>query len=53
MDKPPPGNGLLLMSVQKVFDFASNLLERATRIELVTSSLGSWHSTAELRPLGL
>ena len=27
------------------------LVERATRIELVTSSLGSWHSTAELRPL--
>jgi hypothetical protein len=25
-------------------------LERATRFELVTSSLGSWHSTAELRP---
>ena len=24
--------------------------ERATRIELATSSLGSWHSTAELRP---
>ena len=29
------------------------LVERATRIELVTSSLGSWHSTAELRPLSL
>ena len=26
-------------------------LERATGIEPVTSSLGSWHSTAELRPL--
>jgi hypothetical protein len=24
--------------------------ERATRFELVTSSLGSWHSTTELRP---
>src|SRR5215467_11923797 len=28
-----------------------NILERATGIEPVTSSLGSWHSTAELRPL--
>jgi hypothetical protein len=28
-------------------------VERATRIELVTSSLGSWHSTAELRPLSV
>ena len=27
------------------------ILERATGIEPVTSSLGSWHSTAELRPL--
>src|ERR1041384_6507289 len=27
------------------------MLERATGIEPVTSSLGSWHSTAELRPL--
>ena len=26
-------------------------MERATGIEPVTSSLGSWHSTAELRPL--
>jgi hypothetical protein len=26
-------------------------LERAARIELATSSLGSWHSTAELHPL--
>ena len=26
------------------------MLERATGIEPVTSSLGSWHSTAELRP---
>ncbi len=25
-------------------------MERATGIEPVTSSLGSWHSTAELRP---
>ena len=27
------------------------ILERATGIEPATSSLGSWHSTAELRPL--
>jgi hypothetical protein len=26
-------------------------LERATGVEPATSSLGSWHSTAELRPL--
>src|SRR3990172_4879826 len=30
---------------------SSRVLERATGIEPVTSSLGSWHSTAELRPL--
>jgi hypothetical protein len=29
----------------------AEMLERATGIEPVTSSLGSWHSTAELRPL--
>ena len=28
-------------------------LERAAGIEPTTSSLGSWHSTAELRPLYL
>ena len=28
-------------------------LERETGIEPATSSLGSWHSTAELLPLGL
>ena len=27
-------------------------MERATGVEPATSSLGSWHSTAELRPLG-
>jgi hypothetical protein len=26
-------------------------MERAARVELATSSLGSWHSTTELRPL--
>jgi hypothetical protein len=26
-------------------------LERATGVEPATSSLGSWHSTTELRPL--
>ena len=26
--------------------------ERATGLEPATSSLGSWHSTTELRPLG-
>jgi hypothetical protein len=26
-------------------------MERATGVEPATSSLGSWHSTAELRPL--
>jgi hypothetical protein len=31
--------------------FVGELLERAGRIELPTSSLGSWHSAAELRPL--
>jgi hypothetical protein len=38
-------------SRSEVFDFAKKFLERATGIEPVTSSLGSWHSTAELRPL--
>ena len=28
------------------------IVERATGVEPATSSLGSWHSTAELRPLG-
>src|SRR5262249_60871172 len=31
--------------------YLRKILERATGIEPVTSSLGSWHSTAELRPL--
>ena len=29
----------------------NEVLERATGVEPATSSLGSWHSTAELRPL--
>src|SRR5579875_470587 len=41
----PPALGLL-SDLARLFG-----LERATGIEPVTSSLGSWHSTAELRPL--
>ena len=31
-------------------DFLGHSEERATGLEPVTSSLGSWHSTTELRP---
>ena len=37
----------------KINSRSSDFLERATRVELATFSLGSWHSTTELRPLGL
>ena len=36
---------------QKPPIFLRELLERAIGIEPMTSSLGSWHSAAELRPL--
>jgi hypothetical protein len=35
----------------QVLGISANYLERETGIEPATSSLGSWHSTAELLPL--
>ena len=46
-------NEELLADLRKYLILSAEIVERATRIELVTSSLGSWHSTAELRPLAL
>jgi hypothetical protein len=33
------------------YEDVAKRLERATGVEPATSSLGSWHSTTELRPL--
>jgi hypothetical protein len=46
---PAPGFATLMSRFKKLIGLGR--MERAMGIEPTTSSLGSWHSTAELRPL--
>ena len=49
--KTPPG-GCCHREAQSVFAFGYDAIKRAIGFEPTTSSLGSWHSTTELRPRG-
>ncbi len=45
--KPAPVGSIVFLEINQAL---GKRMERATGVEPATSSLGSWHSTAELRP---
>jgi len=47
------GHNTIAMTARRKIVNALEKRERATGLEPATSSLGSWHSTTELRPRGL